>query len=147
MENKRLRSVLSHPLGLPLVSFLHGNNPSKLQYLPRESNLFPSGNEADKFDDLFSKAVSKWKRSNNRDETGLPKILSGYIEAKSKETHFHSTHQAPIFRQDCTKPFGYIDILLSPEPESSTTPSTPLAIIEVGRDGSRWWKKVNCPSS
>jgi hypothetical protein len=57
-----------------------------------------------------------------------------------KQTDFHADSEVSL--QSDTK-YGAIDILLTPEKKDSDTASTPFAVIEVGRNGSQWWKKLD----
>jgi hypothetical protein len=134
----RLRSVLSHPLGLPLVEMLHGNDPSKLEYFPRESHFFSNGGESKEFDDLFSDAVSAWQDSTNRDEPGLTAILSDRV---NHATDLNSeTEVEPKKKENPPSRPGSIDLVLW---SNEAPTSTPLVIMEFGRFSSEWWKKFD----
>jgi hypothetical protein len=58
--NERIRSVLSHPLALPLLHTLHGKNPGSMNYLKRTSNFFNDDSdelESTDFDKVFEEVV------------------------------------------------------------------------------------------
>ena len=59
--NARLRSVLSHHLGLPLLFALHGNDPNTLSHLARTSQ-FAAEQFRELFDGVLKEAVTEWKK-------------------------------------------------------------------------------------
>ena len=162
--DERLRSVLSHPLGLPLVSMLNGQDPGSLPFLalqsmPQNENA-KTTNPSTKFDTIFSSAVREWVLPNEgstpRTETQLTKLLSKKIQTQS---NFDSDSEvligaATVDKEQCK---GRIDILLTPRRDGvdstdgvnstdgvdSTKSSTPLALFEVGRNDSDWWKEID----
>jgi hypothetical protein len=142
--DERLRSVLSHPLCLALVYILHGNNPADLSYLARKSKFYERDPNPQQFDDIFSKAFEEWDKKFERDFT---KALSSKIEKESTETCFHSYAEVPVippddpYRRPLKQP--KIDIVLSTNDEKSTTESTPVVVIEVGRFDYKWWSKLD----
>lgn len=152
--DSRLRSVLSHPLALPLLYTLHGNNPTNVTYLSRQSQFFgtESNVESTLFNDIFAKEVNDWRKNPKRDEPQLTRALAAAIEARHLETGFHSDGEVKVVRPaaelestDDGKISGRIDILLTPEEKGNKTEteSTPFAIIEVGRHDVEWWKKLD----
>uniref|UniRef100_A0A7S2XKI1 Protein kinase domain-containing protein n=1 Tax=Attheya septentrionalis TaxID=420275 RepID=A0A7S2XKI1_9STRA len=147
--NRRLRSVLSHPLALPLLHMLHGNNPGNLDYLSKESEFYKDddddddGTESTSFDCIFENTFNDWLKVTKRDEPGLTKALAKAIEDKHEDMNFHSDIEVRMNHEDKIKPYGKIDILLTPEEKASETKSTPFAIIDVGRNDVDWWKKMD----
>jgi hypothetical protein len=145
--NGRLCSVLSHPLALPLLHMLHGNNPGKLDYLSRTSKFYKDddddGTESTSFDRIFENTFNDWLKVTRRDEPGLTKALAKAIEDKHEDMNFHSDGEVRMNHEDRSKPYGRIDIFLTPEEKASETESTPFAIIEVGLNDVDWWKKMD----
>jgi hypothetical protein len=151
--DQRLRSVLSHPLALPLLHTLHGKDPEKLDYLSRKSMFYEDdGTESTSFDCIFENTVNDWRKVTKRDELGLTKALAETIEDEHINTNFHCDGEATLWRTakeltsaGSVKPYGRIDILLTPEEKGNKTEteSTPFAIIEVGRHDVEWWKKLD----
>jgi hypothetical protein len=140
----------TRPLALPLLRTLHGENPEELAYLSRTSEFFKTESESTLFDDIFAQGVNEWRKKRKREEFHLTRALAEAMEAKHLETHFHADGEAELKRPavelmstDTVKPHGRIDILLTPEEKASKTASTPFAIIEVGRNDSEWWEKLN----
>jgi len=143
--NRRLRSVLSHPLALPLLHMLHGNNPGKLGYLWRTSKFYKDddddGTESTSFDRIFENTFNNWLKVTKRDEPGLSKALANAIELEHEDMKFHSDSEVRMNHGDKIRShYGIIDIFLTPETE---TESTPFAIIEVGLNDVDWWKKMD----
>jgi hypothetical protein len=151
---QRVRSVLSHPLALPLCSMLNGKNPGSLSYLARESKFHKENTEppSTAFDTIFSNAVEEWVKNNNKEkrkEPQLTELLSAKIEEEFIKTGFHSDAQVDV---DCAEaasnsgksPRTGIDVLLTPKLKRCETPSTPFAlIIEVSRIDLDWWKTLD----
>ena len=130
-------------------------SPSSLRYLARESkfhkeNAKPSTN----FDGIFSDAVKKWvemekNAGNERTEPQLTKLLSVKIEEESGNTGFHSDAEVCVDYEyvdasgAAVRAKSRIDILLTPQVKVSKESSTPVAVIEVGRNDLDWWKKLD----
>jgi hypothetical protein len=129
---------------------LNGNAPGSLSYLARESKFHKENTEPPSaaFDTIFSNAVAEWVASHpttGRDEPQLTKLMSDKIEEEFNRTGFHSDAEVGV---DCAEEVSNsgnsrIDILLAPQPKDSETPSTPFALIEVGRKDLDWWKKLD----
>ena len=167
--NKKLRSVLSHPLALPLLHTLHEKNLSNLEYLSRGRSIFcdhESGmssstettNKFTLFDDILVDAVrGEWKQGTCAgDEKDFAKALSTAINDKHNDTNFHSATNKvelhikarPAKSESASTPDGgCIDILLTPsrrnEGQDSDTESTPLVMMGVGHNHKDWWKKMD----
>jgi hypothetical protein len=93
------------------------------------------------FDNVLKGKVDKWRTNPRRDESHLTKALAEAIEKEKAETGFHADSEVSLYNDNSV--YGCIDILFTPENKHSETASTPLAIIEVGRNGSEWWKKLD----
>lgn len=132
----RLRSVLSDPLGLPLLKMLHGENPDdeKLGCLAQKSNFYEDQKlDLTAFDAIFREAVEEWCKNQAKKEPQLTTILSQKIENENKNKHL-----AFFSGKEVNVDGSRIDILLSPSKQG-----TPLAVVEVGRHGSEWWAKLS----
>jgi hypothetical protein len=149
-----------------LVQALHGGDPSKLLHLQRglsgtsddsENTNTPSGTDGTNLDSLFEAAVNEWVTESpdpkNRRETAFTKILSRQIET---ETGFNSHAEAYLnycssssnLQRQCRPDILFWDLSsTSKEPPSRGTAATaearPLALIEVGRNNSEWWMKLD----
>jgi hypothetical protein len=134
----RLRSVLSHRLGLPLLFALHGNDPSKLAHLARTSQ-FAAEQCRELFDGVLKEAVTEWKKGLNQKEPQLTKILSHKISKESAS--FNALHELKVEEEN--KPDGRIDIVLTTAGKDDEREPTPLTVIEVGLNGIDWWKKLD----
>lgn len=150
----RLRSVLSHPLGLPLIEALHAITPTDQSFLKRTCpSVLPNDNNLNA---ILANVVNDWIKNNDHDELGLTKELSKKIEEEFCDTskkvgeEFKETtislHSAAEVKVNVDNGqgiigHGFIDILLSSGIDAST--AKPLALIEVGRQNSDWWKKLD----
>jgi hypothetical protein len=153
--NARLRSVLSHPLGLPLTVALHdGIDPKNdLTFLKRAYP--PVLTDKSQWDSILENAVTEWTHNNNNNNKRAPEsprephlepklttLLSKKIEEETSSS-LRSAAEARV-KVDDRGGFGFIDILLSSDSGSdSGTPAKPLALIEVGRKNANWWLKLD----
>jgi hypothetical protein len=161
LVNDRLRSCLSHHLGLPLIYMLHGRDPRKLKHLAQESE-FHSVKESNArsltdFDNIFSEAVNEWGRGEGkRNEPALIKLLGAKLEGESGKLGFHSVQETTVNCSDDIdrkrrgperkRPMPRIHLLLTSDLSKGCTsqvPSMPVAILKVGRTHSLWWKKLD----
>ena len=154
--NDCLRSLLSHELALPLFHALHGNDPGQQTYLAKECLAFAKEeDDHDYGDTIFEKAVKGWVKEwedqttepkKPRTEGKLTKSINELINGKFKNCFFQSESQVEIKRTKINSPLepnsGRIDILLSSLPNDEH-PSSPLAVIEVGRNNSQWMQKLD----
>ena len=139
--NSRLRSLLSHDLALPLFHALHGSDPGRESYFARESRSIPD----DCGDSIFEKATTEWVSQTQRTEPQLTHSINKLINDVSEQTLIHSENEvegnALCTSQQDAHLCRWIDILLSSSNDKS--PSTPLALIQVGRKNEKWWKKLD----
>ena len=84
-----------------------------------------------------------------RTEPQLMQLLSVKIEEESGNTGFHSDAEVCV-DYEYVNVFGAtvrakpsIDILLTPQVKASKELLTPIVVIEVGRNDSDWWKKLD----
>jgi len=156
--DERFRSVLYHPLGLPLVCMLNGKNPGSLSYLARESKFHNDGSNtkpSTEFDSMLSHAVQEWVEKSptkkKRTKAQLTQLLSDKIQNECSKTGFYTDTKVAVddgnipafIPANRSKP--QIDILLTPSPDGkdSKVSSTPFAVIGVGCKNAYWWKKVD----
>eukprot|EP01083_Nonionella_stella_P285543 971929_1 len=69
--NTKHRSVLSHPLALPLLWALHGQGLSTLAYLSKESTF---GNANTAFDNIFEDSFNAWRNMKDKKERTIKKL-------------------------------------------------------------------------
>ena len=156
--NNCLRSLLSHKLALPLFHALHGNDPGQQTYLAKKSLAFAKEENGHDFGDtIFKEAVKGWVKQwkdqtmepkKKRTERQLTESLNELIDGAFQKTYFHSHCEVEVKRTKIYSPLepnsGRIDILLSSLPnKNDESPSTPLAVIEVGRKNNEWMKKLD----
>ena len=124
-SDNQLRSILFHPLGLPLACALHGKDPAELDYLAQTSNYFPNNKQA--FDNVLKDVLTAWKTTA---ETDLTTDLADSIDGNKK---------IPLRAERETKAGdGRVDILLR-----KSKYSRPLMLMEVGLISNDWWLKVD----
>lgn len=145
MVNKNLRSVLSHPLALPLLWALHGRDLSTLTYLSKESTF---GNADTAFDNIFEDSVNAWQSNNEskgRTEKELTKLVSAKFDADRNNISITSKNEA--YTKSGKEKRGYIDIIFSPKTADGDADAdadkAPLAIFEFGVGHKNWWKKLD----
>jgi hypothetical protein len=138
--HERLRSVLSHRLGLPLLYALHGKDPGRLKYLGKERPSLCREEEG-RLNEVFKEAVCEWKAGSLlKKETQLTKILVKKIIEQN--TPFNALHELKV--KEIEKPDGHIDIIFSEaESKNDQIESTPFTVIEFGLNGIDWWKKLD----
>ena len=140
--DKRLRSVLSHSLGLPLLYALHGEDPSTLRYL-RRTRQDISPEEKTRLGCVLKRAVTEWRKGDIKTEPQLTKVLAEMIN-EEKSLSFNALDQIYVKSEEANKPDGYIDIILtSAKTKRDQEESTPLAVIEFGLSADDWWKKLD----
>ena len=138
----RISSLLSHDLALPLFHALHGRDPGKQVYLGRESRSIPDTSG----DRILEEAIRAWAllpQTLKREPT-LARHVSELIQGSlSEQLHIQSDHEVEVNQLCNSQQKAHrrrrIDILLS----SKESPSTPLALIEIGHNKMEWWKKLD----
>ena len=138
--HSRLRSLLSHELGLPLYHALHGRNPGKQKYLKRESISIPDACGDGIFVEAFQKWMSSLQEGNKLLERDLTELISGMITTEFKRYNLQSESEVEVKNmlnsQHDAHQIGRMDILVS-------SPEQPLALIAVGRKNHKWWEKFD----
>ena len=150
----RLRSVLSHHLGLPLLFAMYEKKaPEELR------QLFPTSKyQKDKaaFTHVLNLCVPQWIKeraiataNNEPKKPGQRALTSAIVKkvksiAKSQQKLFTAHNALPLTEQ--SKPDGSMDIVLSPvsPKEDKTTTldkSNPLMVMQVGINSHNWFEK------
>lgn len=141
--NNRLRSLLSHDLALPLFHALHGSDPGTQKYLAKEISSIPD----DCGDSIFEEAVTTWVSRQQRTEQQLTHSINELINKVSEQTLLQSENNVEVKTicnsQQEAHVQGRIDILLSSSSNNNDSPSTPVALIKVGRKNKEWWKELD----
>jgi hypothetical protein len=127
---KHLRSVIYHPLGLPLAVALHQKSPEDLPFLSRERRKLTNDNSLDQ---ILQQSVQYCQSNNTWNETVLTGRLSEAIMDQAKKTGLYANKEVNLTSVDDQR--GRLDILLSSEKNER------LAVIEVGLDNSTWLDK------
>lgn len=133
VTNDKLRSVLAHPLGLPLAALLN------TKIVSQEFQLYSDldhQEELNHLDLIFSKAANEW---NGRTEADLTSALL---------TKINESLPAQGEKQICGRDAngddrrGRIDILIGHD----TCPENPrpvVTVLEVGLGSTEWWRKLD----
>lgn len=148
--DRRLRSVLSHRLGIPLLYAFHEKDPSTLSQLGQElavwvqkitTNRACSQKQQSTRNSVLQSAVEEWKKGEyKQNEPQLTKILSTKINQLSE--CFHAFEQLTV--KEPNKPDGRIDMVFSTaDSKNEERETTPLTVIEFGLSCKDWWKKLD----
>jgi hypothetical protein len=133
------RSVLYHPVGLPLVAAFHGTGFPALPSYP--VSAFPPEIQADeKGNSILSEAWSK-KVSNDMKEPELTDELYRKIDSAFSD-QFRVEKEARLC-QDGKSYEGRLDLAFLPNPKEGKGTDTPLCVVEVGFSSHDWWKKFD----
>ena len=149
--DSRLVSVLADPLGPALIQAMHGGDPSQMEHLKREMRQF---RDVTALDGIFEKAVIEWV-SNDEDLSKLSKHhlrakISKLIDGMYEETRFRSATEVPVSydpdyyayprsHQATELHTDNTDIILSQSDTCRPNRTTPVAVIQVGCEDSKWW--------
>jgi len=82
----RLRSVIYHPLGLPLTVTQHGQNPEDLKYFSRQRRTI----ENDTLDSTFKETFDDYMKGGAKGEKAFTALLSSKINSQALSTGVHS---------------------------------------------------------
>jgi hypothetical protein len=137
---QRLRSVLHHPMGLPLTCLLENKSENKVKklLLRNFSDQLEAELKSDAFDDLFSECYSSWTETENPGEPALTAALSTRMGEAMKASNLEALHQYVVPR-----PPGKIDVLVRRVAHDKSNSTAPVLLIEVGLHNEDWWKKVD----
>ena len=139
--NERIRSVLSHPLGVALLCAFHDNAKIKGD-LPSWLNHFGKHKDNKMYQDLLEESVTEWRKMKPPTiEKNLTELITDKINSKSNAVL--ASHQVKL--TDKSKyPLGVMDILVGkPIVVGTAKEKTSSLVIEVGLDGLDWFKKFD----
>eukprot|EP00980_Cylindrotheca_fusiformis_P022812 scaffold9784_cov110-Cylindrotheca_fusiformis.AAC.1 len=137
--DKRLLSVLSHRLGLPLLYALHGEDPATLKYLGRKRALLTPKNER-RLNGVLAKAIVEWKTGRIQKEPHLTRILAAKVIEQLNA--FNALNELKV--REVEKPDGNVRVIFrEARSKRDVTEPTPLTVIEFGLNGYHWWKKLD----
>ena len=142
---------LADPLGPALIQAMHGGDPSQMEHLKRDMRQF---RDVTALDGILEKAVIEWV-SNDEDLSKLSKHhlrakLSKLIDGMYEETGFRSATEVPVrydpdyyayppSHQATELDTDNTDIILSQSDTCRPNRTTPVAVIQVGCEDSKWW--------
>ena len=132
--DKKLRSVLAHPIGLPLAASLNesGQLKSDLCQLYPDIDYRPHG-----LDEIFSSAAKEWNGQREVDLTA--KLLT---ELKKSEVAACAEKVIRGVDANGDDRRGKVDLFLGSD-TSTEKPQSIVTVIEVGLGNIEWWKKVD----
>jgi hypothetical protein len=135
VTDKKLRSVLAHPIGLPLAASLNESDESDFY------KLYPDIDNDDQhplapLNEIFSSAAKEW---NGQREVDLTKNL--WTELKKLGVAAHAEKEIRGVDANGDDRRGKTDLLLSSN-TSTEEPQSVVTVIEVGLGNIKWWKKV-----
>ena len=153
--DQKLRSVLSHRLGLPLLYAFHNDSLAQLAYLnpsgksstpppssspPSPSPAFsfvPSEGLAGIFAAAYSEAVASG--SSSRFETALTEQLAKAITNNGEiSPTFSAKNEVNLKKEASSDSFGRIDIVLHHKEEPE-----PYVVFEFGLHSDDWFRKLD----
>ena len=150
--NRRLRSLLSHPLALPLFyafNAIEDPNNKPLYRATKDAEI----KDASGLDTIFEEAVLHWHGdgSGKKVERDLSRSIRELIRAHAvctgAEKKISCSEHEPYVRNASPSgrepAKGWIDILLSDIIELEAGTGTPLTLVELGRINEDWWKKLD----
>eukprot|EP00980_Cylindrotheca_fusiformis_P020222 scaffold7312_cov97-Cylindrotheca_fusiformis.AAC.1 len=136
--HERLRSVLCHPLCLPLTCSFHGMDPNKLEYFGRASTYREFEEQVR---NIFGESIRAW---NDGVEAKLTEALADKISEKFEVFNFKALKEVRVQGGKELESNGRIDIILTQANTQKTKDkSTPLAVIEFGLSNKNWWQKFD----
>ncbi|KAG7357994.1 hypothetical protein IV203_014581 [Nitzschia inconspicua] len=146
VAHRQLRSVLFHPLGLPLLFAFLEKETEDMKYLPQTRTRFKQ-DQIDILDGLFQRAVEDAKdRMNNAGDNNdvkdkaLAGCLTQLIEEQREILSYGALSEVSIKDQK-NNTTGFLDMILTPvEKKVQASDTTPLAVLEFGWNADDWWK-------
>ena len=132
--DKKLRSVLAHPIGLPLAASLNesGQLKSDLCQLYPDIDYRPLG-----LDEIFSSAAKEW---NGQREVDLTAKLLTELNKSEVAACAEKVIRGVDANGDDRR--GKVDLFLGSD-TSTEKPQSIVTVIEVGLGNIEWWKKVD----
>jgi hypothetical protein len=130
---EHLRSVISHPLGLPLTVALHGQKPEDLPYLSRQRRNLTNDNDLDQILQISVQYCQSQQTAWN--ETDLTEQLAKTIKEISDQTGLYADRE--VFLTASSDQCDRLDVRLCSENVEC------LAVIQVGLDNTTWWDEFH----
>ncbi|KAG7341190.1 hypothetical protein IV203_023141 [Nitzschia inconspicua] len=148
VAHRQLRSVLFHPLGLPLLFAFLEKETEDMKYLPQTRKRFDQ-EQIDTLDGLFQRAVEDARDSINNDDGGdneankdktLAGCLTQLIEEQRQLLSYGALSEVSI-KDKKNNTTGFLDMILThAEKKVQASDTTPLAVLEFGWNADDWWK-------
>ncbi|KAG7351585.1 hypothetical protein IV203_010945 [Nitzschia inconspicua] len=145
LANRKTRSVLCHPLGLPLLFSLEEMDTQNMTYLPQSRKQF-NEDQSGTLDGLFQKAVEATKLNNEDNEKYFTGQLTALIEKQRPILSYGAMCEVLIKDGTTKRRKGLMDVILTQTEANDTTPplsSPPLAVLEFGLNSDDWWRKFD----
>ncbi|KAG7341226.1 RIO1 family protein [Nitzschia inconspicua] len=141
----KLRSVLTHPLGLPLLFAFHDEETDKMKYLPQTRTQF-NQEQIKTLDGLFQKAVEGTENKQDENEVKEKPIterLTALINEQCETLKYGALSEVSIKGDEHQKK-GVMDIILTHAKNKNQAFETPpLAVLEFGLNAGDWWSKLH----
>ncbi|KAG7341239.1 phosphotransferase enzyme family protein [Nitzschia inconspicua] len=141
----KLRSVLTHPLGLPLLFAFHDEETDKMKYLPQTRTQF-NQEQIKTLDGLFQKAVEGTENKQDENEVKEKPIterLTALINEQCETLKYGALSEVSI-KDDNNQKKGVMDIILThDENKNQAFETPPLAVLEFGLNAGDWWSKFH----
>ncbi|KAG7358086.1 RIO1 family protein [Nitzschia inconspicua] len=135
----KLRSVLTHPLGLPLLFAFHDKETDKMKYLQQKRTQF-NQQQIKTLDGLFQKAV---EGTENKQERDLTTSLAELIKEQCQTLPYRALSEVYI-QDNKNQKKGVLDIILThAENKDQAFETPPLAVLEFGLNAGDWWRKLH----
>ncbi|KAG7357955.1 RIO1 family protein [Nitzschia inconspicua] len=145
VAHHKLRSVLSHPLGLPLLFAFHDKETENMKYLSQTRTQFAQ-EQIETLDGLFQKAVEgteKKQDENEVKEKPITGLLTKLIEEQCQTLRYRALSEVSI-KDDKNQKKGVMDIILThDENKNQAFETPPLAVLEFGLNAGDWWSKFH----
>jgi hypothetical protein len=142
--NASLRSVVAHPLGLPLAALLNDVPIDDTFHVLRDTNVPKKGAEwkdnplTDGVDEIYSAAFNAW---GGRGEVPLTLSLAENIEAAGIPVESEKVIEG--FDADNSHRKAKFDIVIGHSTNQSHEPISVVTLVEVGMNTERWWTKTD----
>ena len=141
--DETVRSILCHPLGLPLVAAFHRQVLLPVESLTYPVDAFPEaiGTTDTTGDNVFSQSYNTKKGEN---ETDLTTALKGNIQDSFR-------HKLVVTTENWIGKVGRTDLAFFSKNDkdgnsvektsgiNKSTPDTPLCVVELGMNSADWW--------
>ncbi|KAG7341137.1 hypothetical protein IV203_023088 [Nitzschia inconspicua] len=145
IAHHKLRSVLTHPLGLPLLFAFHDEETENMKYLSQTRTQFTQ-EQIETLDGLFQKAVEGKENKQDENEVKEKPIterLTAMIKEQCETLKYGALCEVSI-KGDENNTKGRMGILLThAENKNQAFETPPLAVLEFGLNAGDWWSKFH----